>query len=111
MLDASLSQLLKFPFTCIKIDRSFVSGIGHADDRTEIVRAILSQQRPAEAAEVAEAVEAMVIVAVAAKSLHVMAPIVVEAEAKDGNEALQRALPVIRANAEVKGKAISFKNI
>ena len=54
---ASLSQLLKYPFTCIKIDRSFVSGIGNADDKTEIVRAILSLGRGLSKTVVAEGIE------------------------------------------------------
>jgi diguanylate cyclase (GGDEF)-like protein len=37
---SSLSQLRSFPFTKIKIDRSFVSGLGTDDDAAAVVRAI-----------------------------------------------------------------------
>ncbi len=39
---SSLSYLQKFPFDKIKIDRTFVSGLGQSQNSTEIVRAVLA---------------------------------------------------------------------
>ena len=39
---SSLSYLHQFPFDTLKIDRSFIAGIGHAGENTEIVRTIIS---------------------------------------------------------------------
>jgi diguanylate cyclase (GGDEF)-like protein len=54
---ASLSYLRRFPFDQIKIDRSFVSGIGSDDTTTAIVEAILSLSARLGLEVVAEGVE------------------------------------------------------
>ena len=42
---SSLSQLKKYPITLLKIDRSFVSGIGHGGDDDAIVDAVIAIAR------------------------------------------------------------------
>jgi diguanylate cyclase (GGDEF)-like protein len=54
---ASLSYLRRFPFDRIKIDRSFVQGIGHDHATTAIVEAILSLSARLRLTVVAEGVE------------------------------------------------------
>ena len=39
---SSLSYLHQFPFDTLKIDRSFIAGIGTSGENTEIVRTIIS---------------------------------------------------------------------
>jgi diguanylate cyclase (GGDEF)-like protein len=54
---ASLSYLLRFPFDRIKIDRSFVKGLGCDADATAIVTAILALARSLRLGVTAEGVE------------------------------------------------------
>jgi len=54
---ASLSYLRRFPFTRMKIDRSFVRGLGDDEGASAIVRAILSLGEQLDVAVVAEGVE------------------------------------------------------
>lgn len=54
---SSLSYLPRFPLTTLKIDRSFVNGIGNCNDNLEIVRTILSLAHNLRMDVVAEGVE------------------------------------------------------
>lgn len=54
---ASLSHLRDFPINCIKIDRSFVSGIGLNANNTAIVQALVGLGRSMKLAVVAEGIE------------------------------------------------------
>jgi diguanylate cyclase (GGDEF)-like protein/PAS domain S-box-containing protein len=54
---SSLSSLHRFPFTSLKVDRSFVSRLGVERDGTEIVRTIGALSRSMELASIAEGVE------------------------------------------------------
>ena len=54
---SSLSYLLRFPFDSIKIDRSFVSGIGHIPGSTEIIRTITELASNLGMTTIAEGVE------------------------------------------------------
>lgn len=54
---SSLSYLHKFPFTALKIDRSFVNQIGNESGTTEIVRAIVTLARNLKVMVTAEGVE------------------------------------------------------
>jgi diguanylate cyclase (GGDEF)-like protein/PAS domain S-box-containing protein len=54
---SSLSYLTTFPFTKVKIDRSFVSGIGHHQPRGEIVKAIIGLSAALGMGCVAEGIE------------------------------------------------------
>jgi EAL domain-containing protein (putative c-di-GMP-specific phosphodiesterase class I) len=42
---SSLANLRRFPFDVVKIDRSFVSGLGTDNDDTEVVKAIIGLGR------------------------------------------------------------------
>jgi EAL domain-containing protein (putative c-di-GMP-specific phosphodiesterase class I) len=54
---SSLSHLRHFPVSLLKIDRSFVSGLGLNDSDTELVKAIISLGRALDLDIVAEGVE------------------------------------------------------
>jgi EAL domain-containing protein (putative c-di-GMP-specific phosphodiesterase class I) len=54
---SSLSYLHQFPFDTLKIDRSFISGIGESGEHTEIVRTIISLAKGLGLDVVAEGVE------------------------------------------------------
>lgn len=54
---SSLSRLLDFPFDCIKVDRSFVAGLGHDDKAGALVRSIAALARSLNVTAVAEGVE------------------------------------------------------
>lgn len=54
---SSLSQLKKFPITLLKIDRSFVQGIGHGGDDDAIVGAVVAMARKLGLKVLAEGVE------------------------------------------------------
>ena len=55
---SSLSYLLRYPITCVKIDRSFVGSLGSAHDRgSAILRAIISLANTLDMTIVAEGVE------------------------------------------------------
>ncbi|NVO06841.1 MAG: EAL domain-containing protein, partial [Rhodoferax sp.] len=54
---SSLSYLLRFPVDELKIDRSFVSKIGHADKDASLVRAIIGMGHDLQLKVVAEGVE------------------------------------------------------
>ncbi len=54
---SSLSYLKRFPMDILKIDKSFVDGLGHDEDDTTIVRAIISLGRALGVSLVAEGVE------------------------------------------------------
>lgn len=54
---SSLSRLLDFPFDCIKVDKSFVAGLGNDDKAGALVRSIATLARALNVASVAEGVE------------------------------------------------------
>jgi predicted signal transduction protein with EAL and GGDEF domain len=54
---SSLSYLVRFPFDCIKIDRSFIAGIAHVSTSATVVTAIISLARSLGIDVVAEGVE------------------------------------------------------
>ncbi|MBC7282970.1 EAL domain-containing protein [Hoeflea sp.] len=54
---ASLSHLRDFPVNCIKIDKSFVSGIGHDAHNTAIVQAMVGLGRSMKLQVIAEGIE------------------------------------------------------
>jgi diguanylate cyclase (GGDEF)-like protein/PAS domain S-box-containing protein len=54
---SSLSRLLDFPFDCIKVDKSFVAGLGTDDRSSALVRSIATLARSLNVAAVAEGVE------------------------------------------------------
>ncbi|MCU1373230.1 MAG: signaling protein [Actinomycetia bacterium] len=54
---ASLSYLQQFPITCLKIDRSFVSGLGGDRRETAIVRSVLALGRELDLHVIAEGIE------------------------------------------------------
>ncbi len=54
---SSLNSLKQFPFDCLKIDRSFISGIPRDEDDIAIIRAILSLAQHLKLEVVAEGVE------------------------------------------------------
>jgi diguanylate cyclase (GGDEF)-like protein/PAS domain S-box-containing protein len=54
---ASLTHLNKFPVSCLKIDRSFVAGLGEDPDTTAIIRAVLNLSKTMHINVVAEGVE------------------------------------------------------
>ncbi len=54
---SSLSYLQRFPIDCLKIDRSFIEGLGLVEENTEIVKTILSLARNLGIGVVAEGVE------------------------------------------------------
>lgn len=54
---ASLSHLRDYPVDCIKIDRSFVSGIGQNADNTAIVEALVRLGRSMKLEVIAEGIE------------------------------------------------------
>ncbi|MGH3116622.1 MAG: putative bifunctional diguanylate cyclase/phosphodiesterase [Gaiellales bacterium] len=54
---SSLSYLVRFPFDCIKIDRSFIAGVPHVSTSATVVTAIISLARSLGIEVVAEGVE------------------------------------------------------
>ena len=54
---ASLSYLRRFPFDCIKIDQSFIRGMGASDSTLAIVQAIISLGKRLNLTVVAEGIE------------------------------------------------------
>lgn len=54
---SSLSRLLEFPFDSIKVDRSFVAGLGHDEKAGALVRSIAALARSLNVTSVAEGVE------------------------------------------------------
>ena len=56
---SSLSYLLRFPVDELKIDKSFVSKIGHADKDASLVRAIIGIGHDLQLKVVAEGVETL----------------------------------------------------
>jgi diguanylate cyclase (GGDEF)-like protein len=54
---SSLSRLLDFPFDSIKVDKSFVAGLGHDDKAGALVRSIAALARSLNVTAVAEGVE------------------------------------------------------
>jgi diguanylate cyclase (GGDEF)-like protein/PAS domain S-box-containing protein len=54
---SSLAYLRRFPFDVVKIDRSFVAGLGTDNDDTEVVKAVISLGRALGLRTVAEGVE------------------------------------------------------
>jgi EAL domain-containing protein (putative c-di-GMP-specific phosphodiesterase class I) len=54
---SALHYLARFPVDQLKIDRSFVQGIGTSDRRTELVRAFVALARALDLAPIAEGVE------------------------------------------------------
>jgi EAL domain-containing protein (putative c-di-GMP-specific phosphodiesterase class I) len=54
---SSLSYLRRFPFDKLKIDRSFIEGLGKAEDSLAIVRAIVMLAKSLRIGVVAEGVE------------------------------------------------------
>jgi diguanylate cyclase (GGDEF)-like protein/PAS domain S-box-containing protein len=54
---SSLAYLNRFPLEILKIDRSFVQGLGTENDRTAIVQAVIGMGRALQMATVAEGVE------------------------------------------------------
>ncbi|MGI8750874.1 MAG: PAS domain S-box protein [Acidimicrobiales bacterium] len=54
---SSLAYLRRFPIDIIKIDRTFVSGLGHDNDDTEVVRAVIGLGHALRLTTVAEGVE------------------------------------------------------
>ena len=54
---SSLSSLQSFPFDTIKIDRTFISGVGESGQSSAIVRAVLSLGRALDMPVIAEGVE------------------------------------------------------
>jgi len=57
---SALGYLRRFPVTGVKIDRSFVSGLGESDEDEEIVRAVVAMSRALGLSIVAEGVETRV---------------------------------------------------
>jgi diguanylate cyclase (GGDEF)-like protein/PAS domain S-box-containing protein len=56
---SSLAHLRHFPFDIIKVDRSFVAGVGRNDDDTEVVRAVISLGHALRLTTVAEGIETL----------------------------------------------------
>jgi len=56
---SALSQLIDFPFDCVKFDRSFVSGINHSPKKAKVLTAIQRLSATLGAETVAEGVETM----------------------------------------------------
>lgn len=54
---SSLSYLQRFPIDCLKIDKSFIEGLGLVDENTEIVKTVLSLAKNLGIGVVAEGVE------------------------------------------------------
>jgi diguanylate cyclase (GGDEF)-like protein/PAS domain S-box-containing protein len=54
---SSLAYLNRFPFDALKIDRSFVDGLGHEQERTAIVEAVIGMARALSLDAIAEGVE------------------------------------------------------
>jgi diguanylate cyclase (GGDEF)-like protein/PAS domain S-box-containing protein len=54
---SSLSYLRQFPIDVVKIDQSFVAGLGTDDENTELVRAVIGLGRALDITTVAEGVE------------------------------------------------------
>ena len=54
---SSLGYLRRFPFDCVKIDRSFLNGLGTNQEQTEIVRAIVGLGRTLGIEVIAEGIE------------------------------------------------------
>lgn len=54
---SSLSRLLDFPFDCIKVDKSFVAGLGTDDRASALVRSIATLARSLNVSAIAEGVE------------------------------------------------------
>ena len=54
---SSLAYLNRFPFDALKIDRSFVDGLGIEQERTAIVEAIIGMARALSLEVIAEGVE------------------------------------------------------
>jgi EAL domain-containing protein (putative c-di-GMP-specific phosphodiesterase class I) len=54
---SSLSYLRQFPIDVVKIDQSFVAGLGTDDENTELVRAVVGLGRALDITTVAEGVE------------------------------------------------------
>ena len=54
---SALHYLARFPVDHLKIDRSFVQGIGASDRRTELVRAFVALARALDLAPIAEGIE------------------------------------------------------
>jgi EAL domain-containing protein (putative c-di-GMP-specific phosphodiesterase class I) len=54
---ASLSHLRDYPINCIKIDKSFVSGLGQSDSNAAIVQALIGLGRSMKLEVIAEGIE------------------------------------------------------
>jgi EAL domain-containing protein (putative c-di-GMP-specific phosphodiesterase class I) len=54
---SSLAYLRRFPIDVIKVDRSFVAGLGTSDEDAEVVRAVVSLGHALRLSTVAEGVE------------------------------------------------------